>query len=186
MAYIIKIRENILREIDSKLAKAKTVDELYSLIVNAPFLYKPEMANLFLGIIVVLKYNLKSGKIERKALSSTEFADNTVKVSKLPFSSIEIPIDDKENVIAKTIKSGRVSHTTDWKYLFHPIMDEKSARINQASGGIATSFVYPLTTTPKHALIFSFYQYIQDIEKPHKAFMKEYSAIVTKHLDNFS
>ena len=157
-------------------------DDLFQAIVNAPFKYRVETALLFLGIIVLLLVNEKSGQIERVALSKTELADNTKKVSMLSFEEITIPLNNQENIIAKAINSGKPQDTTDWKYLFTPALTPEQARINQASGGIAYSAVYPFQARQGGALIFSYFQYLNQIGPLQTEFMEKYLAMVEKSL----
>lgn len=156
--------------------------ELFHAIVNTPFEHPVETAFLFLGIIVLLIVNKETGNIDRVALSNTELAKNTTDVSYVPFSEIKIPADDPENIIAKAIRSGEPQDTTDWKFLFTPALTADQARLNQASGGIAYSAVYPLQCRNGGAMIFSYFQYMHNIGEAQRAFMKSYSELVAKRL----
>lgn len=153
--------------------------ELYQTIVNAPFAYKVETAFMFLGIIVLLIVNEETGMIDRVALSNTELAQNTTTVSVKPFHDIKIPVDSADNIIATAIKTNAPQETTDWMHLFTPALTADEARLNQASGGIAYSAVYPLKDS-KHgaAMIFSYYQYSNEIDINRRAFMNEYSKMI--------
>lgn len=171
-------------DLKQKLQGAKNDEELFQLIVNAPFEYKLETAFLFLGIIVLLMVNKKTGNIDRVALSNTELAKNTTNVSYVPFSEIKIPADHTENIIARAIQTGEPQDTIDWKFLFTPALTSQQARINQASGGIAYSAVYPLKARDGGAMIFSFFQYPDNISQPQHDFMQKYSALVSSALSN--
>lgn len=158
-------------------------DKLFVALVNTPFqVNKIETAFLFLGIIVLLKVDREEGVINRIALSDTELASRTTQVSSVPFSDIKIPLDHSENIIAKAIQTGKPQDTTDWKFLFEPALKPDQARINQASAGIAYSAVYPLKERDGGALIFSFYQYPQEIGSSQEKFMQRYTALVDKIL----
>jgi hypothetical protein len=156
--------------------------DMYTAIVNGPFDHKVETAFLFLGIIVLTIANPKTGNIDRVALSATELAKNTTDVSLVPFDKIKIPVDHSENIIARAIQTGQPQDTTDWKYLFEPALTPEQARINQASGGIAYSAVYPLAIPGGGALIFSYYQYSHDIGERQRDFMERYAKIVSDWL----
>lgn len=161
------------------IAGASTEQERNSLIVNAPFEYKVAATFLFLGIVVLLMVDSDGKNISRIALSNTELAKNTTDVSLVPFNEIKIPLDHPENIISTAIRSGKYQDTTDWKYLFEPALTPEQARINQASGGIAYSAVYPLKNlNPGGAMIFSYFQYQQHIGSPQHEFMAQYSAMV--------
>ena len=170
-----------------KLAAALSVPtksdaELFQLIVDTPFRFKLEAAFLFLGITVLLLANKKTGMIDRVALSNTELAVNTTKVSSVPFKEIKIPLSHLDNIIAKAIESGRPQETTDWENLFAPALTPEQARINQASAGVAYSAVYPLKARDGGAMIFSFYQYSNKIGAPQHDFIKAYAELVSARL----
>jgi hypothetical protein len=142
------------------------------------------MAFLFLGIVVLLQVNKKTGEIDRVALSNTELAKNTTDVSYKKFDEIKIPLDDKTNIIATAIQTGEPQETDDWQYLFTPVLTPEQARINQASGGIAYSAVYPLKSRDGGALIFSHFQYSENIGTPQHEFMEKYTALVDEALSS--
>lgn len=160
------------------LKQPKSDAELFQAIVNTPFEYKVETALMFLGIIVLLLVNKETGKIDRVALSNTDMAQSTTSVSMVPFEEIKIESDHPENIIAEAIRSGRIQTTTDWKVLFEPVLTPEQARINQASAGIAYSAVYPLKARDGGAIIFSYFQYAEQIGDIQKQFMKKYAALV--------
>ena len=157
--------------------------ELFSAVVNAPFTtHKVETTFMFLGIIVLLLVDKKQGTINRIALSNTELAERTTEVSAVPFNQIKIGLKEPENIIATAIRSGEMHDTTDWKFLFTPALKADEARINQANAGIAYSAVHPLTARDGGALIFSYYQYKQELGTEQQEFMTAYTAIVNERL----
>ena len=166
-------------QLKQALEQAGSREELNNLIVNAPFAQKVETTLLFLGIIVLLKVDETSGVIDRVALSNTELAKNTTDVSVVPFQDIKVPVDDPENILAKAVRTGQPQDTTDWKFLFEPALSAEQARINQASGGIAYSAVYPFDDVDsKGALIYSYFQYMHNIGNPQHEFMRHYTDLV--------
>lgn len=166
-----------------KLLSAASAAELPQEIVNAPFEHnRIEAAFLFLGIVVLLLVDPKKDTIDRIALSDTELASRTTKVSAVPFEEIRIPLKHPENIIAKAIRTNEPQDTTDWKFLFEPALKPDQARINQASAGIAYSAVYPLQVPDGGALIFSYFQYQQAIGKQQQEFMENYSSLVSDAL----
>lgn len=171
------------KHIRSTLEGAKSQSELYHGVVNAPFFYKVETAFLFLGIIVLLIVDKETGLIDRVALSNTELAENTTTVSVKPFHDIKIPLDNEDNIISKAIRTQEPQNTTDWETMFTPALTGEEARLNQASGGIAYSVVYPLKTVKNGgAMIFSYYQYPQEIGKQQQEFMENYSSLASEVL----
>jgi hypothetical protein len=165
----------------SKLVTAQSQAEFYDAIVNAPFEFKMETAFLFLGIIVLLIVDEDTGNIDRVALSKTELADNTTTVSVKPFHDIKIPVSYADNTISTAIQTQAMQETTDWKNLFAPAMSAEEARLNQASGGISYSAVYPLSYNKKRAaIIYSYYQYLHEIGDQQHAFMDDYTKLVAE------
>lgn len=169
--------------LEQALAHAESEPELFHCIVNEPFAFKVETAMLFLGIIVLLLVDKDTKTINRVALSQTELAQNTTAVSAKRFQDIRIPLDYSENMIAKAIMTGEPQEVTDWTYLFNPELTPEEAQLNQASGGIAYSAIYPLTGAREGgAMIFSYYQYVHEIGDPQHNFMKRYSQLVQQAL----
>ncbi|HEY1063697.1 MAG TPA: hypothetical protein VGE30_00165 [Candidatus Saccharimonadales bacterium] len=156
---------------------------LFDTIVNAPFTtHTLESALMFLGIVVLLLVNKKTGNIDRIALSSTELAKRTTDVSAVPFNEIRIGVDEPENIIATAIRTGEMHDTTDWNFLFTPALTPDEARINQANAGIAYSAVHPFTARDGGALIFSYYQYKDGVGETQHDFMKTYTKLVSDAL----
>lgn len=177
--------EDYFSKIKTVLAEAQSEEILFNSIVNAPFHNKLHTTSMDLGIVVLLTVDKKSKTIHRTALSDTEPARWAVKMTPIPFRDIKIPLDDKENIIAKAVQTGKPQKTADWKYLFVPALSAEASRFNQAGAGIACSFVYPLKDrSGKGAMIFSFYQPIANITPKHIDFMDKYSAIASEALSS--
>lgn len=157
--------------------------DIFKAVVNAPFIDPLEAARMCLGIVVLLMADQKDSLIHRVALSDTELAKSTTLISVKKFEDIKIPLQNPENLIARAIRSGKPQTTSDWHYLFTPVLSAEEARFNQAGGAIACSVVYPLKRSG--ALIFSYYQYLEKIDSSHHAFMDFYSALVTKRLARY-
>lgn len=167
------------KKLEQFLGGAANDDELFRAAVNAPFIVnRPETAFLFLGIVVLLLVNKKDGTIDRIALSETELAKNTTDVSYKRFEEIKIPVDYTDNILAKAIKTNAPQDTTDWSVMFAPALTAEQARLNQASGGIAYSAVYPLQARDGGAMIFSYFQYLHGIGEAQREFMERYSGLV--------
>lgn len=169
-------------ELDAALAKARP-EQLAATIVNAPFAYRAEMVALGIGIIVFLVANKETGQINRIALSRTELAEGTVRISQKRFEEIIVPLDYKENIISQAIHTNKPQMTDDWQYLFAPALSPEQARLNQAGGGIACSYVYPLKFDGGGgALIFSLYKFADKVGKAERDFMSGYSHAVSRCL----
>lgn len=170
-------------DLESMLNAAKSEEDLFDAIVNAPFDNAAGAASLFLGVIVLLLVNKETGTIDRIALSGTTIAERTKRMSAKKFEDIKIPVDHMENIIAKAIADGTPQGTTDWQYLFTPELTPEQARLNQADGGIAYSAVYPILARDGGALIFSYYQYVGELGPQQQKFMSKYTQLVSERLN---
>jgi hypothetical protein len=171
------------KDLQARLDAAGNGAPLYRAIVDTPFSARLPAALLFLGIVVFLLVNKKTGTIDRVALSETELAKNTTDVSVKDFKDIRIPVGHSENIIAQAIEHGQPYSTNDWYTLFAPELTAEEARFNQAGGGIAYSVVHPLPDfTGGGALIFSYFQYPDKIGDAQKVFMERYCSLVAERL----
>lgn len=160
------------------------VNRLAYTIVNEPFRYRFNMVAYGIGIIVFLVADKEAGVIRRVALSRTELAEGTVRMSQKKFEDIEIPLDHERNVIAQAIRQNEPQFTEDWRFLFTPALSPGQARMNQAGGAIACSFVYPLEFDEAGgALIFSYYKYLDKVGSTERDFMEAYSKMVSETLN---
>lgn len=158
-------------------------EELTTLVVNAPFQHKMQTVMMGLGIIVLLIYDESDGLIHRVALSKTEMAEGTVKLSDKKFEEIKIPISYPTNIIAKAIRDQKPYNTVDWRYLFEPALTAEQARFNQTGGTIACSYVYPLHFDGhKGAMIFSFFQHPEHSMTNPTEFMQAYADLADEFL----
>lgn len=177
----------VYERLTDMLAACADMRHTVQAVVNAPFAFKMETTELSLGIIVLLVADKRDGMVHRIALSETELANSTREISVKRFEDIKIPLEDPHNLIAKTIRTGKPQHTTDWHYLFVPALTAEEARLNQAGGAISTSFIYPLEGVGDGAaMIFSYYEYITNITDRHQDFMLRYSRIAAQHLRAFT
>jgi hypothetical protein len=166
----------------SLLEAAQNDEELFRAVVDAPFQDAVKAASLFLGVVVLLLVDKENGTIDRIAICNTEMAARAKQMSMKKFEDIRIPLNYKENVLAKAIATGESQQTTDWKYLFAPELSEQHARYNQADAGISFSCVHPFTARDGGALIFSFYQPEELIQGDFITFMQNYTELVNAEL----
>lgn len=169
--------------LETALRESPNDTALFQTIVDAPFEQKVAMAWLFLGIAVLLLVDKQQQTINRVALSNTELAKNTQEVSPVPFEDIHIPLAGSGNIVRSAIRDNQVQDTTDWKFLFAPVLTPEQARINQAAAGIAYSAIYPLGARDGGALIFSYFQYQQEIGIAQREFMERYTVLVDRALN---
>jgi hypothetical protein len=173
-------------ELEKLLSKPTSRSSLYQEIVDGPFHNKVMSARLGLGICVLLLVNKEEGTIDRIALAKTDLAQSTLEISAKPFEEIKIPANHKDNYIARAIRRKHYMITSDWQYLFVPALTPEEARFNQAGGGIACSVIYPLDIKGGGALIFSYYEPVDRIDKNHHHFMQSYAHLASKYLRNLT
>lgn len=170
-------------ELSAELKQAKNDQQLFDLIVNLPFKDKKTSTMLGLGVVVLLLVNMKDRTIDRIALSDTEQAQGAVNYSVKNFKDIRIPLDNRDNYLGVALRTKRPMITSDWQYLFVPVLSPQEARFNQAGAGIGCSVVYPLIGARQGgAMIYSFYEPIGRIGRDHHIFMEKYSQLVTSSL----
>jgi len=166
----------IYRDELKKTLKAAGPKDIYQVIVDAPFKDRGMTARMGLGIVVLLLVNHKENTIDRIALARTDLAQGTLDMTVKPFKEIKIPFNDRDNYISIAIRQKHHMSTSDWQYLFVPALTAQEARMNQAGGGIAGSVIYPLDdTAATGAMIFSYYEPLDRIEKYQHSFMSFYA-----------
>lgn len=163
-------------------ASNKNDAQLFKAVVNAPFHDKLRALEIDLGAIVLLLVNHDHKTIDRIALSDTASAQGAVRMSAKPFEKIRIPSGHKGNLIARAVETGKPQSTEDWRYLFAPVLTASEAHFNQAGAGIESSYIYPLKGKRDGAMIFSFYQPLQNIGNEHLQFMQYYSELVATNI----
>lgn len=175
--------KKILPAVKKSLRFAKSEPDLLDLIVNTPFKYKLEVTQLSLGIISMFLLDKANGSIDRAALSNSVLAEVAWQRSYNKLRNLKIPTDNnKDNVIVQTIMTAKPHSTTDWSNLYTPSINEEEARFLQADSGIGFSAVYPLIKKGCGAIIYSYYQYQEDLDDDQYNFMNEYSEIVSEAL----
>jgi hypothetical protein len=171
-----------ITELQSTLMQSDAAS-VKKVIVNSPFKYRMETVRMGLGIVVLLLCNKTDKQIHRVALSQTELAKGTTQISLKKFEDIKIPMGYAENIIAQAITTREPHMTTDWRYLFAPALAPEQARLNQAGGGIACSFVYPMFFGDDDgAMIFSYFKEPDGIGESERNFMADYAGLVAERL----
>ena len=174
-----------LSRIHQDLRKLHSHQDLFEMVVNAPFQHVLHTTELGLGVVVLLLVNKKAGTLDRIALSDTEFARGAVKYSVKPFHEIKIPLTYSKNLLIKAIESHLPQRTEDWRFMFMPVLTAEEARFNQAGAGIASSVIYPLEYKDHEvfgAMIFSYYEPLSNLGPEHDTFMQAYVNIAADTL----
>lgn len=170
------------RLLKKALSGQHALSQLYKEIVNAPFKDPLLATYISLGIVVLLIVDENKKTINRVALSDTMHAEGATRTSEKAFHEIVIPLNQPDNIIAQAIHRQESLETDDWKDLFVPALEPLSARLNQASAGIAYSMVVPLKSHQQGALIFSFFKHNDNYEPAHDLALY-FADIVSDRLD---
>jgi len=177
--------KDFIEECNKSLPEATDKTELYSRIVNTPFLHRKETTLLGLGIVVLLLKNTADQTIDRVALSKTEHADGAQAISVKKFEEIRIPLAACNNVLVQVVLQDEYKFVTDWKYMFIPVLTAEEARLNQAGAAIDCSVIYPLSDFPEGGcMIFSYFEPMGRLTTAHHKFMAGYSTACAKALGN--
>jgi hypothetical protein len=168
----------------SKALKSPNKRTLYHQVVEAPFRDNTTAVLLSLGFICLYIVNPKNQDIRLKAVSETEIYRLSVEGIDFNPSKYHLSFDkNKNNTIVRAISSNKPTSTSDWRTLNSGQNTTSTVRLNQASGGIGCTVIYPLTGATKGALMFNYYQYPDEIHKGQHRFMKRYTQIVSRSLD---
>ena len=147
-----------------------------------------ELGYLDLGykIIVLTLVDEKNDVLKRIALSQTREAKKAQEVSAVPFHQIDIPMSASDNLLIKTIKSGRPGSTKDWKNLFSPILSADQARNNQNAAEITSSMVYPIRLREENigAVIFSMTKEETEVTEEEKDLLRGFCDIIGLAVQN--
>lgn len=177
----VSVNDDYFKELEKVLGAAKTMHQWQEAVVNGPFVNPRITASLGLGIVVLLKVDRKSNSIDRITLTDNHMTLGAFKMTPVPFKEIKVPLADPKNFIARAIREGHYTITSDWQYILGPALTPEQARFNQAGSGVACSVVYPLPHLGDGgAMIFSFYESLERIGKTHHSFMARYCTMVQK------
>ncbi len=92
--------------------------------------------------------------IIRIAASETIEAQAAIQILKIPFSSIEIPINDSQNLMSRSIAEKKSFVTEDVYDVFHPVLTREEAHLIQKTMGTKTTLVYPIFLKDKPLGVF--------------------------------
>lgn len=165
-----------------KAAKSKGDSQLFQAVVDTPFKQKAEAAFLFLGFISFFLAK-PDREVRLAAVSDTEQYHLSVNGYDFKAEDFRLSLDDDaQNDIVLAINTGQPQTTTDWQSVSRQVADKEQVSLNQASGGIAFSATYPLSNPSGGALMYSFFQYEENIGPPQTGFMEKYSRLVSQFI----
>jgi len=147
-----------------------------------------ELGYLKLGyrIIVLTLIDEDKKVLKRISLSQTKEAESAQAASAIPFHSIDIPLDDKDNLLIKTLSSKKPFITHHWPDIFRPTLTDEQALKNQQAAGIKTSMLYPIIVKSNviGVVIFSLIRPVEDISQDEKDLIRGFCDIVGLAVQN--
>jgi hypothetical protein len=169
--------------LEQTLKAEKTSREaLLKLVAQAPFTHDREMAFLFLGFISFFVVDDSGELILPGGVTDNDYYRESIANYRFKFSEYRVPMSAADNSVVQAIKTGKPVVVTSWETLRRPNIEKGYAGLNQASGGIGCSIVYPLRGKARGALMYHFFQYPESIGEAQEAFMQHYTDIVSKLL----
>lgn len=102
----------------------------------------PNELSFVTGVVAII--DNKKGTIRRVAASKTKEAYEAIRALKVPFKQIEIPLDDKENLMAEAVRSHQILITEDTWDVMKPILSKEESSKIQTIMGTNTTFVCPI------------------------------------------
>lgn len=172
-----------LTKLKALLEAAKTKEDIYRAIVDAPFGDRQNTTHLGVGIIGLMLVNEELQVIDRVAYSHTELAINAYSMSAKPYTEIKVPVDCHQNLIAEAIHTGKAGITDSWECLFVPDLTKEDALFIQAGAGVDCSVVYPMKKCDlRGALVYSFFEPPSSLTEEHHLFMQSYTDLASSRL----
>lgn len=135
-----KINKIILEELDFEKVAQKVADAI------------PIELKFATGVVAIFD----EGKqvIRRVAASQTTEAIEAIRALRVPFSKIEIPVNDPNNLMAKAIRDKKPFMTQDVYDVLGPILNKEEAEKIQQIMSTKTTLVYPLYMENKPIGVF--------------------------------
>lgn len=161
------------------LEAPKDAAGFYDAVVQAPFVYKREMALSFLGFITMFVLEPKTKVVSAVATTNNEHYKLAVANYDFCLADYKLPLSAKGNTVVQAITSGKPVSSDNWDSFRRPEVEAGHARLNQATSGIGYSVVYPLTGKVQAALMFNFFQFPEAIGEIQQVFMERYSELVS-------
>jgi hypothetical protein len=173
------------QDLRQTLMAAKSPRAYAATVVNAPYDLLPlQMAELFLGFICL--YLVEGDEVRFLAASDTEYYQLAIKdYPAFDPNDFRLPLGDTSNDIVRAVVEQKPIHSVDWNNVKRHEAAPETVRLNQATSGIATAYIYPFKTQHQRgALMFNYYQYAEAIGQAQLDFMQHYTDLVSSALIN--
>lgn len=176
----------IFRQLERTLKAEKSCRKaLLNLVAQAPFSHDREMALLFLGFISFFVLDDEGKTILPGGVTDNDYYHESIANYPFEFSKYTVPMSATDNSVVQAIDSGKPVVVSSWETIRRPNIEEGYAGLNQASGGIGCSVVYPLKGKVKGAVMFNYFQYPEAIGDEQETFMRRYADLVSRVLAGF-
>lgn len=173
------------QQLKQLFASAPNESELATIIANAPFNQPLWAALLFLGFICFYVVDEEAEQVRLAAVSDTEYYRMAVANYEFDPKKFTISLHNSNNDIVKAITEQTEVTTEDWSTLSRPQANNEAVRLNQASSGIACSFVRPLVGKRRGAIMYSYFQYQDTIGASQREFMRRYDQMASMAADSY-
>ena len=169
-----------------KAAPKQTEPELYQLVANLPFEFRPAMAYLFLGFITFMILDEVEQKLILVGYSDTEHYQMAVAGYSFDPADFSVPIDDPHNDFAVAVRTGQPIFPSDWSSVQRSEASTEITKMNQASSGITHFSIYPLRGDRRGTLMYNFYDFDHDdeLKAAQLDFMEQYTELVSSWMEN--
>jgi signal transduction histidine kinase len=171
------VQKIIFETLDFNQVVQKIVD---SILVNLGYL------QLGYKIMVLILYDKDKNILKRVSISQTEEAKKALSVSPLPFSTINIPMESKNNICVKVFNEQKPAFTTHWPDILSPAFKDEDALAIQKIVGIHTSLIYPIISKNESlgVLIFSMVKAESEVSEEERNLIAGFSDIVGLAVQN--
>lgn len=128
----------VARKLDQLLLQ--TSDSSSTIQKIADFL--PKELHFATGVVIL--YDKERKILRRVAASNTKEAFEAIKALKVPFSQIEIPIEDSRNLMSRAIKEKKEFTTNNVYDVFVPVFSPEDSKKIQTIMSTQSTIVYPI------------------------------------------
>lgn len=137
-----------------------------------------------IGVFALIDYEKKV--LKRVAMSRTNTGIAAKKSLPIPYESLDIPLDYKQNIAIQAIDTGQMQITHDLYNVFVPTLTKELSQKIQETVGVKTSLVYPVKARGKilGVMIISIAREEKELSKYEKESIENLVDAVGVALDN--
>jgi len=142
--------------------------------------------NLGYKIIVLALANKQKGILERISLSQTEEAAKALAMTDIRFKEMNIPFEETENHMIKTLNTMKPHIISDWHQILRPVVTAHKAQIMQDAAGIKASMLYPIVVKEEAigVVVFSMTRSEKEVSEDEIDLIKGFCEIIGLSVQN--